>query len=353
MHIKKFGRYVGVLVLIVLSTAVGVPAQTGYPVLLVDNSEQQELCNDPSLIAYPCFRTIQAAIASAGDTGTSVILVMPTSQPYAGFHLGGGIRALLIQGFRGVPTIQGSISIEGEFQAILQDLDIQGTINVGTSGLGPLFTRLQRLTIETSGTGVRVGKAGIVEILDSVICGGSCDKPGGPSEAGGVCGIELAFDGQGIIVVQGKEGLTAIWGFLDGICTKEAEKSRALFLINVQLAFNARYGMKVTGDLLQPTGPGLFLSMRNSSVQFNGEDGLRLQGVRGYVWGNQIRFNASDGIVLDSGEVDISYNDILFNRGCGVLNLGPKSVTGRDNNISGNGRGDLCPPNDFPPDFKK
>lgn len=113
---RKFGRYVSLVALVLLSAAVGVPAQlAGSSVLLVDNSEKQELCNDPSLLAYPCFSSIGAAIGSA--TGTSVILVMPTAQPYAGFDIGGGIRALLIQGFRGVPTIQGNITIEGEFQA--------------------------------------------------------------------------------------------------------------------------------------------------------------------------------------------------------------------------------------------
>lgn len=344
----KFGRYVSLLALIVLSAGLGVSAQNEYPVLLVDNSEKQELCNDPTLIAYPCFRTIQGAVGAASKS--AVILVMPTGLPYAGFDLSkSGLRTLLIQGFRGLPTIQGDITIEGEFQVILQDLIVQGNpaISIGVSGSAPLFTRLQNLQVESKGTGVRMGQAGIVEILDSALCGGSCAQPGGASG----CGIELGFSGQGITVLQGKQGLTAIWGFQDGICTKGAQQSRGLQLINTEVAFNAQHGLNLTGD---PTRPENFFLMvqGGSKIQFNGRDGMRLENIQGFVWGNNIWGNSRHGVVLDgSGEVDISYNTISFNGDCGVLKLpGPMKVTGSGNEILSNGR-DLC--GDFPPDFRK
>ena len=341
-----FGRFATLLALVVFSVGLGVTAQSGPPVLLVDNSEKQELCNDPALIAYPCSRTLQEAVGRA--SGSAVILVMPTGQPYSGFEVRGNIRALLIQGFRGLPTIQGNITIEGELQVILQDLIVQGdpAISIGVSGSAPLFTRLQNLQVESKGTGVRVGQAGIVEILDSALCGGSCVQPGGASG----CGIELASSGRSAIVLQGKEGLTAIWGFTDGICSKGAQQSRGLYLVNAEVAFNAQHGLNVRGD---PTRPeNFFLLMQNSTIQFNGQDGVRLESLQGFVWGNNIRFNARHGVVLDgSGEVDISYNNIFANGDCGALKLlEPMKVTGSGNEILGNGR-DLC--GDFPPDFRR
>lgn len=324
-------------------------AQTDSPVLVVDSTGQA--CQRPELVAYPCFRSIPEALARA--SASAVILLYAGEQPYPGFSIRGGVRALLIQGQirRGEterPKISGTISLEGEFQVILQDLDVQGdpAISIGVENLGPVFTRLQNLAIVSKGTGVRVGQAGLVEILDSAIYGGASDNVGGASG----CGIELGFNGRGFIVLQGKQGLTAIWGFTDGICTKGAQQSRGLQLINTEVAFNAQHGLNLTGD---PTRPENFFLMvqGGSKIQFNGRDGMRLENLRGFVWSNNIGVNSRHGVVLDgSGEVDISYNTISLNEDCGVLLLGPMKVTGLDNEISDNRR-DLC--GDFPPDFRK
>ncbi len=323
-------------------------AQTGEPVLVVDSSG--EACQRPELVAYPCFRSIQEALGGAGSS--AAILVYAGEQPYPGFSLrSSSIRALLIQGqIRSGetqrPKVAGTISLEGEFQIILNDLDIQGTISVGTSSLGPVFTRLQNLTIESKETAVRVGQAGLVEILDSALCGGSCIQPGGASG----CGIELAFSGRGVLVVQSQQGSTVIWGFQDGICTKGAQQSRALYLLDVEIAFNQQHGINLTGDPTRPAN--FFLGVQKSDIQFNGRDGVRLENLNGFVWSNTIGFNGRHGMVLGgSGEVDISYNEIKGNGDCGALKkLEPMTVTGSSNEISGNGR-DLC--GDFPPDFKK
>lgn len=348
----RFGRLLSLLVLIVLSSALSISAQSGSPVLVVDSTG--EACQRPELVAYPCFRSIPEALG--GASGSAVILLYAGEQPYPGFSIRGGIRALLIQGQirRGEterPKISGTISLEGEFQVILQDLDVQGdpAISIGVENLGPVFTRLQNLTIESKGTGVRVGQVGLLEILDSAICGGSCAQPQGASG----CGIELGSNGRGFILLQGKAGLTAIWGFTDGICTKGvqgAQQSRGLQLINTEVAFNAQHGLNLTGD---PTRPENFFLLvhGNSTIWFNGRDGMRVENLRGFVWGNNIWGNGRHGVVLDgSGEVDISYNTISGNGDCGVLRLSKMVVTGSDNEISGNGR-DLC--GDFPPDFRR
>jgi hypothetical protein len=354
MHnLLNFRRFVGVLALIVvLSTGagVGILAQGDFPVFIVDSSG--EACQRPELVAYPCFRSIPAALEQARNS--AVILLYAGEQPYPGFSIRSGLRALLIQGQirRGEterPKISGTISLEGELQVILQDLILQGdpAISIGGSGQGPIFTRLQNLQVESKGTGVKLGQAGLVEIIDSVLCGGSCTtvQPG----AGSGCGIELALNGRGILNVQSKQGLASIWGFTDGICTKGAQQGWVLSLVNTEIMFNAQHGLNIKGDPLKPEN--VFIQIYNSKIRFNGQDGVRLENFHGSIWNNQITFNGRHGIALEGGEVDVSYNNpIAWNADCGVLLLARVKVTGSGNKIFGNRR-DLC--GDFPPDFRQ
>lgn len=339
------------------------------PVLLVDNSENQEGCStDPSLIAYPCFRTIQEAINNAANYTSSFILILPGE--YEGFSVSfGKLRSLLIQGFRGIPLIQGRVSLEGsgDWIVVLKNLDLQGQgplITLGLTG-APIFTRLDGIFADAQGTAVNVREALFLEITNSWFNG-----------SGSGCGLEL---GGGIIHVSD----TTIEGFEKGICDRSAAPANARTLTlgpNVEISYNRGRGVELKA--LGAEKFGVFIT--RSRILDNGLDGLYLadvdygtiagntivgseQSFRGSSRGLYIRGrgdpvsvesntikNFAYGITVDPGPglIDISYNTISKYQLCGVTNNG--RVTGTANIIEDTGAPALCPsPSAFPPGFRR
>jgi len=349
------------------------------PVLLVDNSENQEQCSsDPSLLNYPCFSTIQAAVnhSLSRAFASSFILILPTNKPYEGFSvIFGKLRSLLIQGFRGTPIIQGRISLEGgDWIIMLKDLQLQGPGPLITMGLigdaPPLFARLDGIIADASGTAVSVRQAVSLEITNSWFSG---DGRSG-------CGLEL---GDGIISVSD----TGIEGFEKGICDRSSphEKPRIITLSKVNISYNRDRGVELEKAGLQQY---VSISIMQSTIMDNGLDGLYLENVdSGSIVGNTIKgskrsfeglynglfvhargtgggvvsverndiMNFAFGIKVNGpGLVDISYNTIRGYRFCGVDNsLG--RVSGWGNVIEDvPGAKALCPsPDRFPPGFRR
>lgn len=140
------------------------------PVVLVDSTLEQ-CSNDPSLIAYPCARTIQEAVDYAVGRAfdATFILVIPSGdKPYEGFSVDfGKLRSLLIQGFRGTPLIQGRISLDGsgDWIVVLKNLELQGPGPLITMGLrgSPFFTRLEGIVANAQGAAVSVRDAVVLE----------------------------------------------------------------------------------------------------------------------------------------------------------------------------------------------
>lgn len=144
------------------------------PVVLVDGTLEQ--CSlDPSLLAYPCVRTIQEAVNMVRNYASGFILILPAAK-YEGFSVGfGKLRSLLIQGFRGIPLIQGNISLDGsgDWIVVLKNLDLQGQgplITLGLTG-APIFTRLEGIFADAQGTAVSVRETVALEITSSWFSG--------------------------------------------------------------------------------------------------------------------------------------------------------------------------------------
>jgi len=368
--------------LLVLLLSIGVASLTqaqvsNSPVLLVDNSENQEQCStDPSLLNYPCFSTIQAAVnhSLSRAFASSFILILPTNKPYEGFSVVfGKLRSLLIQGFRGTPIIQGRISLEGgDWLIMLKDLYLQGPGPLITMGLigdvPPLFAHLDGIIANAQGTAVSVRQAISLEITNSWFSGD-----------GSGCGLEL---GDGSISVSD----TRIEGFEKGICDRSSphEKPRIITLSKVDIFYNRDRGVELKKAGLQQH---VSISISQSTIMDNGLDGLYLENVdSGSIVGNTIKgskrsfeglynglfvrargtdgvwverndiMNFAFGIKLDGpGLVNIWSNIIREYRLCGVDNsLG--RVSGAGNIIESDvpGAKALCPsPDRFPPGFRR
>ncbi len=164
--------------LLVLLLSIGVASLTqaqvsNSPVLLVDNSENQEQCStDPSLLNYPCFSTIQAAVdhSLSREFASSFILILPTNKPYEGFSvIFGKLRSLLIQGFRDrclkkrrdyCVNVDGGdgMRVHSGARVLLRDVEFVNNEDDGLEVEPGAIVHLQRVRLERNGFGLFLRK---------------------------------------------------------------------------------------------------------------------------------------------------------------------------------------------------